>query len=69
MASYSYDISSQPSTNAVLSVELVAAGTRWSANAASRGVFESHLDGSQWMIYHNTINEGLYWDHVSTRSR
>ncbi|KAG8905392.1 hypothetical protein FRB99_009005 [Tulasnella sp. 403] len=54
--------------NLVLSLEIPAAGTRWSANQTTRTAFETHIDGSQWMIYRNTKTGVEHWD-FSTEGR
>jgi hypothetical protein len=55
------------STNAVLDVEVIAAGTQFAANAAQRQVFDVLVDGNRWMIFYNTISGILHFDFVRIR--
>ena len=57
----------------VLILEIIAAGTKHSAQnshsgAASQKAFESLLDADQWMMYRNTKAGVVHWDFVSTLS-
>ncbi|KAG9035110.1 hypothetical protein FRB95_011977 [Tulasnella sp. JGI-2019a] len=55
-------------TNLILSLELSAAGTQWEGDNTTRSAFELLVDGSQWMMYRNTITDVLHWD-ISTIGR
>ncbi len=56
------------SSNDVLELEIVAAGTQYAADATSQRAFESLFDGDQWMIYRNVETDVLHWDFVSPPS-
>jgi hypothetical protein len=47
----------------VLQVEIPAAGTSFQASDLS--AFDTLMDGSQWMIYANSITGVEHWDFVS----
>ena len=49
-------------TNAVLDVEVIAAGTQFAANATQRQVFDVLVEGHKWMIFYNTISQILHFD-------
>jgi hypothetical protein len=53
------------SSNDVLELQIVAAGTQYAANATSQRAFESLVDGDKWMIYRNVETDVLHWDFVS----
>ena len=58
------------SANDVLGLEIIAAGTKHSAQnsrsgAVSQKAFESLLDADRWMIYRNTKTGVVHWDFVS----
>lgn len=48
--------------NDLLDIEREAAGTQFAANETSRTAFSTFFEGSQWMIYYNTITKILHWD-------
>ncbi|KAK7694618.1 hypothetical protein QCA50_001805 [Cerrena zonata] len=49
-------------TNDVLSLEVSAGGLQFQANGMSKDAFETLMEGSQWMIFRNTITNILHWD-------
>jgi hypothetical protein len=53
------------SSNDVLTLEIDAGGTQFSATNGSRQAFATLIDGDQWMIYQNTLTGVLHWDFVS----
>lgn len=48
-----------------MQLELQAVTTAFQADESARDAFASHLVGSQWMIFANTLNKKLRWDYVS----
>lgn len=59
------------SANDVLALEIIASGTKHSAQNSRSGVvsqkaFENLLDADQWMMYRNTKTGVVHWDFVST---
>lgn len=59
------------SANDVLALEIIATGTKHSAQnsrsgAVSRKAFENLLDADQWMMFRNTKTGVVHWDFVST---
>ena len=48
-----------------MQLELQAADTAFQANESTRDTFASHIAGSQWMIFADTLNKKLRWDFVS----
>ncbi|GJJ11953.1 hypothetical protein Clacol_006191 [Clathrus columnatus] len=48
--------------NDVLELEIEAGGTRFAATGDSKSAFLGLMDGSQWMIYENTVTGVLHWD-------
>lgn len=54
-----------PSSNAVLELEIAAAGTQFQADEATRKAYETFIGGSKWMIFVNTATNVLHWDFVS----
>ncbi|KAL5534202.1 hypothetical protein ACEPAG_664 [Sanghuangporus baumii] len=49
-------------SNAVIELEIAAAGTQFQAGETSREAFEALMDGDQWMIYLNVETGVLHWD-------
>ena len=59
------------SANDVLALEIIASGTKHSAQGSDSGnqsqqAFETLLDGDQWMMYRNAQTGVVHWDLVST---
>ncbi|KAG5637191.1 hypothetical protein H0H81_005448 [Sphagnurus paluster] len=48
--------------NAILQVEIQAAGTEFAANTTCMQVFEGLFQGSSWMIFRNILTGVLHWD-------
>ncbi|KAG5649680.1 hypothetical protein H0H81_002521 [Sphagnurus paluster] len=48
--------------NAILNVEIQAAGTQLTANSASQNAFATLFEGNRWMIYRNAFANVLHWD-------
>lgn len=53
------------SINDVLELEIEAGGTRFAATGDSKSAFLGLMNGTQWMIYENTVTGVLHWDFVS----
>ncbi|EAU93014.2 chondroitin AC lyase [Coprinopsis cinerea okayama7 len=49
-------------SNAVLDVEVIAAGTSFSADTTAQTAFETLFDGHRWMIFSNTLSQVLHFD-------
>ncbi len=63
------DAEDQGSANDVLTLEIAAGGTQFSAQKASpdsQAAYETLWDGDLWMIYRNANTSVLHWDFVST---
>ncbi|RXW22963.1 hypothetical protein EST38_g2892 [Candolleomyces aberdarensis] len=55
-------------SNAVLDLEIAAAGTQFAAGSDSRHALETLFDGHKWMIYANSLTQVLHFD-ISTIGR
>ena len=56
------------SANDVLTLEIAAGGTQFSAQKSSpesQAAFEALWEGDLWMIYRNVNTSVLHWDSVS----
>lgn len=58
------DLTSVPSANDVLFLEVQAGGTQFAAADSTKDVFATLIDGDRWMIFRNVITGVLHWDFV-----